>query len=102
MLPHKIALGAAALQRLKVFEGCPAPYDTQKRQVLPDALRCVKVSSFRKFCSLGDLSAQVGWKRQNIVESLEAKRRERAANWHKARVQKANTVRKALNQKEID
>ena len=27
MLPHKSAKGQAALERLKVFEGIPAPYD---------------------------------------------------------------------------
>jgi large subunit ribosomal protein L13Ae len=99
MLPHKQAIGAAALGRLKVFEGVPAPYDTKKRQVVPDALRAVKLSSFRKFCKLGDLSSQVGWGKQNLVEQLEGKRRERAEKWHKQRVQQANTVRKALNQK---
>jgi len=31
MLPHKTARGAAALGRLKAFEGVPAPYDTKKR-----------------------------------------------------------------------
>ena len=101
MLPHKPAIGAAALGRMKVFEGVPAPYDTQKRQVVPDALRAVKLSSFRKFCKLGDLSSQVGWGKQNLIEQLESKRRERAEKWHKQRVQSANTVRKALNQKEI-
>jgi large subunit ribosomal protein L13Ae len=99
MLPHKKAIGAAALGRLKVFEGVPAPYDTKKRQVVPDALRAVKLSSFRKFCKLGDLSSQVGWGKQNLIEQLESKRRERAEKWHKQRVQSANTVRKALNQK---
>jgi large subunit ribosomal protein L13Ae len=34
MLPHKTPRGAAALGKLKVFEGIPAPYDTKKRQVL--------------------------------------------------------------------
>ena len=33
MLPHKTPKGAAALGKLKVFEGVPAPYDTKKRQV---------------------------------------------------------------------
>jgi len=28
MLPHKTPRGAAALGKLKVFEGVPAPYDT--------------------------------------------------------------------------
>jgi large subunit ribosomal protein L13Ae len=99
MLPHKKAIGAAALARLKIFEGVPAPYDTKKRQVVPDALRAVKLSSFRKFCKLGDLSSQVGWGKLTLVEDLENKRRERAEKWHKQRVQTANTVRKALNQK---
>lgn len=40
MVPHKTARGAAALDRLKVFEGIPAPYDKLKRVVVPDALRC--------------------------------------------------------------
>jgi large subunit ribosomal protein L13Ae len=31
MLPHKTPRGAAALGKLKVFEGIPAPYDTKKR-----------------------------------------------------------------------
>jgi large subunit ribosomal protein L13Ae len=64
MLPHKTPRGAAALGRLKVFEGMPAPYDTTKKQYIPQAMRCVKLASFRKFCHLGDLSAQVGWGKQ--------------------------------------
>ena len=78
MLPHKTPKGAIALGKLKVFEGVPAPYDTKKRQVVPDALRAVKLSSFRKFCKLGDLSSQVGWSKQNLVEQLETKRKVRA------------------------
>lgn len=35
MTPHKEARGAAALQRLKVFEGIPYPYDQRKRMVVP-------------------------------------------------------------------
>lgn len=102
MLPRKTPRGASALGRLKVFEGVPAPYDTKKRQVIPDALRCVKLASFRKFCKLGDLSSQVGWGKSSLIEKLEDKRRERAANWHKAQIAKANNVRKALNLPEIE
>ena len=102
MLPHKTARGASALGRLKVFEGVPAPYDTKKREVVPDALRAVKLSSFRKFCSLGDLSGQVGWGKGALVQNLENKRRDRASAWHKKRVESANKVRKALNLKEIN
>jgi large subunit ribosomal protein L13Ae len=102
MVPHKTPRGAAALGRLKVFEGVPAPYDTKKREVVPDALRAVKLSSFRKFCKLGDLSSQVGWGKQNLIDNLEDKRRERAAAWHKKRIDEANKVRKALNLTEIN
>lgn len=102
MLPHKSARGAEALGRLKVFEGVPAPYDTKKREVVPDALRAVKLSSFRKFCTLGDLSSEVGWGKRSLVEKLENKRRERASAWHKKRLANQNSVRKALNIKEIN
>ena len=101
MVPHKTARGAAALGRLKVFEGVPAPYDTQKRLCVPDAMRCVKLSHFRKFCTLGDLSSQVGWGKQKLIAGMEEKRRERAVAWHKKRISKANTARKSANQSEI-
>jgi large subunit ribosomal protein L13Ae len=101
MIPHKTARGAEALGRLKVFEGVPAPYDTKKREVVPDALRAVKLSSFRKFCTLGDLSSQVGWGKRDLIANLEGKRRDRAANWHKKRLETANKTRQALNLKEI-
>lgn len=39
MIPHKTKRGAAALARLKVFEGIPPPYDKIKRMVVPDALK---------------------------------------------------------------
>ena len=89
------------MARLKVFEGCPAPYDTKKREVIPDALRAVKLSSFRKYCVLGNLSSQVGWGKGALISSLENKRRDRAAAWHKKRIDEANKVRKSLNLKEI-
>lgn len=39
MIPHKTKRGAAALARLKAYEGIPAPYDKMKRMVIPDALK---------------------------------------------------------------
>ena len=39
MIPHKTKRGAAALERLKAFEGVPPPYDKMKRMVIPDALK---------------------------------------------------------------
>lgn len=41
MIPHKTARGQEALKRFIAYEGIPAPYDTMKRAVVPDALKCV-------------------------------------------------------------
>ena len=43
MIPHKTKRGMEALDRLKVFDGIPAPYDKQKRMVVPSALRVLKL-----------------------------------------------------------
>lgn len=68
MIPHKTARGAAAMERLKVFEGVPPPYDKVKRVVVPQALRVLKLKPGRKYCSVGRLSHEVGWKYQDVVE----------------------------------
>ncbi len=57
------------------FEGVPAPYDTQKRQVIPDALRIMRLKTHRNFCQLGQLATEVGWKHQSLVGRLEARRK---------------------------
>ena len=101
MLPRFTARGAAALGKLKVFEGVPAPYDTKKRLVVPDALKIVRLKNFRKFCNLGDLAAEVGWSKKKLVEKLEDNRRARALTWHKKRQETAANVRKSQNAGEI-
>lgn len=67
MIPHKTARGAAAMQRLKVFEGIPPPYDKKKRVVVPQALRVLRIKPGRKYCTVGRLSHEVGWKYQDVV-----------------------------------
>lgn len=59
MVPHKTKRGAAALDRLKGFEGIPPPYDKVKRMVVPDALKVLRLQHGHKFCKLGDLSNSV-------------------------------------------
>jgi hypothetical protein len=59
MVPHKTKRGAAALERLKVFEGVPAPYDRVKRMVVPEALQVLRLAHGHRFCKLGDLSTAV-------------------------------------------
>jgi large subunit ribosomal protein L13Ae len=85
MLPHKTSRGAHALERFKVFEGVPPPYDKKKRLVVPQALRVLRLAPGREFCLLSRLSAEMGWKYQGIVNELEAKRKVRSAAFYKAK-----------------
>ncbi|KAK2115949.1 hypothetical protein P7K49_006575 [Saguinus oedipus] len=66
MLPHKTKRGQAALDRLKVFDGIPPPYDKKKRP------------SRSKFAYLGRLAHAVVWKYQAVTATLEEKRKEKA------------------------
>jgi Ribosomal protein L13 len=71
MIPHKTARGAAAMERLKVFEGIPPPYDKKQRMVVPQALRILRLKPGRKYCTVGRLSHEVGWKYQDVVARCE-------------------------------
>eukprot|EP00744_Colponema_vietnamica_P013385 GILI01018757.1.p2 GENE.GILI01018757.1~~GILI01018757.1.p2 ORF type:complete len:200 (+),score=45.39 GILI01018757.1:74-673(+) len=96
MLPHKTNRGALALERLKVFEGMPHPYDKVKRAVVPAALRVLRLNPSRKYTRLGDLSSEMGWKHDELVTRLENKRKIRSAAWY-ARVKALNKLKsKAL------
>lgn len=55
------------MERLKVFEGVPPPYDKKKRMVVPQALRVLRLKPGRKYCTVGRLSHEVGWKYQDVV-----------------------------------
>ena len=61
MVPHKTNRGAAALERLKTFEGIPPPYDKVKRMVVPDALKVLRLQHGHKSCQLGDLAKSVSY-----------------------------------------
>lgn len=66
MVPHKTARGAAALERLKLFEGIPPPYDRKQRMVIPEALRVLRLKPGRKFCTV-----KVGISVQRLTYRLE-------------------------------
>ncbi|KAK1283530.1 60S ribosomal protein L13a-4 [Acorus calamus] len=88
MIPHKTKRGAAALARLKAYEGVPPPYDKIKRMVIPDALKVLRLQAGHKYCLLGRLSKEVGWGYYDTVklivsrvrefEELEEKRKQKA------------------------
>ncbi|CAK4084728.1 unnamed protein product [Aphanomyces euteiches] len=92
MLPHKTARGTAALQRLKVFDGVPAPYDKVKRMVVPDALRVLRLKANRRYTNLGQLSSEVGWRHKALVARLEAKRIVRSEAYYKKKLEQGKAV----------
>lgn len=105
MVPHKTARGAAALERLKLFEGVPPPYDRKKRMVVPEALRVLRLKPGRKYCTvkvstptsylvkgvsigvvLQRLSHEVGWGYKDVVDRLEEKRKVKSQAFHERKV----------------
>ncbi|PWN32034.1 ribosomal protein L13 [Meira miltonrushii] len=85
MVPHKTARGAAAMNRLKVYEGMPPPFDRQKKFVVPQALRVLRLKPGRKFATLKAISADAGWKYEAVVDKLEEKRKVKAAAYQERR-----------------
>lgn len=79
MMPHKTKRGDAALDNLRVVEGIPPPFDKKKRMIVPSALRTNRLNPRRRYCSVGRLSHEVGWKYQNVIETLELKRKAKAS-----------------------
>ena len=87
MIPHKTARGKAALERLKVFEGVPPPYDKKKRVVVPQALRVLRLKPGRK----------------SVVEKLEEKRKVQSAEYYakkKALTKKLNAAKASTAESE--
>merc|ERR1712029_70572 len=80
MVPHKTERGKDA---------------KKKRMVVPSALKVLRLKPGRKFCSLGRLSHDVGWKYQDVIETLEAKRKVKAQDFYNRTVTKAKAVAEA-------
>merc|ERR1711926_18300 len=78
MVPHKTERGKEAMKRLQTFEGVPPPYDKKKRMVVPSALKVLRLKP--------------GWKFQDVIETLEAKRKVKAEDFHNRNVTKAKAV----------
>lgn len=93
MVPHKTAKGAAAMGRLKCFDGVPLSLNAKKKMVVPDALKVVRLKPRSKFCNLGDIAKECGWTKSQLIDSLETKRVTKNREWHTKRV-KLNKDRK--------
>lgn len=92
MIPHKTERGAKALERLKTFEGVPPPYDHKKRMVVPQALRVLRLKPGRKYCTVGRLGHEFGWKYQDVVARLEERRKVKGQAYY----EKKRAARKSL------
>lgn len=95
MIHQKSARGQAALGRLSTFEGIPHPYDKKKRQVVPAALRVMRLKTIREHTVLGDLASSVGWKHQDLLVKLEDKRKAEAATFYEKKQAAAELRAKA-------
>jgi len=99
MVPHKTARGSAALDRIKLFEGVPPPYDRMKRMVVPSALRVLKLKPGRKYCTIKRVSHEVGWKYNDVVANLEEKRKVKSQAFYERKKAIANVRSKAVSSK---
>lgn len=77
MIPHKTTRGDRALKRLRTFEDIPARYTKTKTFVVPLAMRVLSLQLGRKYCTVGRLSHEVGWKYKSVVEDYEKRRKQR-------------------------
>jgi len=96
MLPHKTNRGANALERVKLYEGVPPPYDSKKRMVVPAALRVLRLKPGRKFCTVKRLSADFGWGYKNVVDRLEEKRKLKSKAHYERKLAAAKIRRNAV------
>ncbi|ORX99658.1 60S ribosomal protein L16 [Basidiobolus meristosporus CBS 931.73] len=102
MIPHKTARGTAAMERLKLFEGVPPPYDTMKRMVVPAALRVLRLKPGRKYTTVSRLSSEVGWKYEDVVKKLEEKRKVKSKAYYERKKAILNLKAKAAASKAED
>src|SRR6185437_13977873 len=98
---HKTPKGAAALGRLKVFDGVPFPYDQKRRMVVPEALKIARLRDDRKFTVLGELAKLAGWTKKDVVERLEEKRKEKSLRFWQLKQKKLDARQKAKGSKDV-
>ena len=102
MLPRKTARGKQALLKLKVVEGIPAPFDKMKRQVVPSALRALRLMPGRKYTNLGELAHLVGWKYRDLINKLEEKRKTESNSFFLQKRQAKKLQAKATKSVQLD
>jgi large subunit ribosomal protein L13Ae len=72
MCPNKTVRGKQAMTRLQTFSGIPEQFKTG-HVVIPEAMRELRLKPTSKFCVLGELAAQIGWKHSEACAEFEQK-----------------------------
>ncbi|KAJ1447342.1 ribosomal protein L13 domain-containing protein [Pelagophyceae sp. CCMP2097] len=85
MVPHKTFRGAQAMGRLQCFEGVPAPYDKQKKMVVPSALKVLRIKPGRNTTVIGRLASEFGWAHGELIAKMEQKRNVKSAEFYAAK-----------------
>merc|ERR1739848_627845 len=73
MLPNKTGRGQKAYARLNTYDGCPPPFNTTKKFLIPSALKVTRSKPGRKIASVGRLCDELGWQYAGIVASSKLK-----------------------------
>ncbi|EPY43495.1 large subunit ribosomal protein L13Ae [Angomonas deanei] len=84
MLPRYTKRGMTALHHLVAYEGIPVNMvRAGGRCVIPRAQRHLCYRKERAYTVLGNMCKHVGWKYSDIVEKLEAARKEKSTRYYK-------------------
>ena len=68
------------------------------RVIMPSAFKQIKLKPTRKFAPVGRLAAETGWKYQEVIATLEAKRIARAKTyWEDKQAKKAKRATAVAN-----
>merc|ERR1739848_235249 len=73
MLPNKTGRGQKVYANLHTYDGCPPPFDTTKKFLIPSALKVTRSRPGRKIASVGRLCDELGWQYAGIVASSKLK-----------------------------
>ncbi|KAJ6055919.1 hypothetical protein N7499_006949 [Penicillium canescens] len=84
------------------LRGCPPPYDKKKRVVVPQALRVLRLRPGRKYCTVGRLSHEVGWKYQDVVSRLEERRKVKSKAYYERKKAARRNLAKAEQGANVD
>ena len=96
MIPYKTSKGAAAMGRIKCFDGCPVSCNTLKKMVIPSALKAVKLAPRAKYCKLGNVAKECGWTKSQLIDDLEAKRAAKNHEWYLKKIENEKAENKAI------